>query len=185
MSVDPVTARYATALYGLAKRKGALAEVTRDVERIGRELASPAVRNVVLNPRSNAKQKRAALAGMASAMHPLTQNFVNLLVDKRREGVLASVATAFRRRVLDERGAVEGVIESARPLSPAEIDTIAKSFGARLARELVLSNKVVPELVGGARVLAANRMIDYSVQGRLDGLRRKLLDARLPSASGT
>jgi hypothetical protein len=25
-------------------------------------------------------------------------------------------------------------------------------------------------------------MIDYSVQGRMDGLRRKLLDARLPAA---
>jgi F-type H+-transporting ATPase subunit delta len=184
VNVDPVTTRYATALYGLAKRKGALAEVTRDVERIGRELASPAARSVVLNPRASIKQKRAAFASVAASLHPLTQNFVNLLFDKRREEVLAAVAIAFRRRVLDERGAVEGVVESARPLSEAEIDTIAKTFGARLSRELVLSNKVVPELMGGARVLAANRMIDYSVQGRLEGLRRKLLDARLPSAIG-
>lgn len=184
MNVDPVTARYAGALYGLAKRTGALAEVSRDVERIGRELAAPATRAILLNPRSDARKKRAALAEPLASMHPLTQNFVHLLIDKRREAVLGSLAAAFRRRTLDERGAVEGIVESARPLSEAELETIAKTFGPRLSRELVLANKIVPELVGGARVLAANRMIDYSVQGRLEGLRRKMLDARLPSATG-
>jgi F-type H+-transporting ATPase subunit delta len=184
VNVDPVTTRYGIALYDLAKRTGALAEVTRDIERIGREVAAPATRAVVLNPRSDARQKRAALAGVLGSAHTLTQNFVNLLIDKHREEVLRSIADAFRKRILDERGAVEGVVESARPLSEREVESIAATFGPLLSRELVLSNKIVPELVGGARVFAANRMIDYSVQGRLEALRRKMLDARMPSATG-
>ena len=54
---------------------------------------------------------------------------------------------------------------------------VRREFG----KQLLLTNKLVPELVGGARVLAGNRMIDYSVQGRLEALRRKLMDAPLPS----
>lgn len=184
MSLDPVTQRYAGALYGLAERRVALTEVARDVERIGQELDVPATRKIVLNPRGEARHKRAALAAVLATAHPLTQNFVNLLIDKRREEVLRSLAAAFRRRALEERGAVEGVVESARPLSDRELGSIATTLGARLSRELLLVNKIVPELVGGARVSAANRMIDYSVQGRLEALRRKLMDVRLPSATG-
>ena len=42
---------------------------------------------------------------------------------------------------------------------------------------------VNPTLVGGVRVFVAGKLIDYSVQGRLSGLRRKLLDARLPAGA--
>ncbi len=184
MNLDAVSLRYAGALYGLAQRHGALTEVARDVERIGRALDVASTRKLVLNPRAEAKHKRAALAALLAGAHQLTQNFVNLLFDKRREEVLRSLTAAFRRRELAERGAVEGVVESARPISDRELGSIAATLGARLSRELLLTNRIVPELVGGVRVIAANRMIDYSVQGRLEALRRKLMDARLPSTAG-
>ncbi|MFN0243710.1 MAG: ATP synthase F1 subunit delta [Planctomycetota bacterium] len=176
-----VTSRYADALYNLAARKGVLEAVQRDVERLSQELATPAGRAIVLNPRADAQKKRAHLAGVVGAFHPLTQNFVNLVLDKRREDVLARVGLAFRRRVLDERGAVEGFVDSARPLAPADVASIATALGGRMKKELLLTNRIVPELVGGARVIAANRMIDFSVQGRLEALRRRMLEAPLPT----
>lgn len=181
MIADAVTSRYADALYNLAARTGVLEAVQRDVERLSHELATPAGRAIVLNPRADAQKKRAHLAGVVGAFHPLTQNFVNLALDKRREDVLARVGQAFRRRVLDERGAVEGFVESARPLAPADVAGIATALGARMKKELLLTNRIVPELVGGARVVAANRMIDFSVQGRLEALRRRMLEAPLPT----
>lgn len=184
MIADPVTNRYAGALYNLAYRKGVLTEVVRDVERIGREMSTAAVRALVLNPRGDVNAKRAALAPALAHAHELTQNFVNLALDKRREDVLHGIAEAFRQRALEERGAVEGIVESARPLSEREVNAIATTLGGLLSRELLLKNHIVPELVGGARVIAANRMIDYSVQGRLEGLRRRMMDVRLPSATG-
>ena len=58
---------------------------------------------------------------------------------------------------------------------------MAAQLGVVLGKKVALKNKIVPELVGGARVVAGNRMIDWSVQGRMDALRRRMLDARLPS----
>jgi F-type H+-transporting ATPase subunit delta len=182
--VDAVTTRYAGALYGLAQRTGVLAEVARDVESIERELASGASRTIVFNPRVEREAKRAQLAPLLARMQPLTRNFVQLLLDKNRVEVLRGVGDSFRRRALEERGAVEGVAETARAIGAAELATIAASVGARIGKQVELSNRVVPELVGGVRVIAANRMIDYSVQGRLDGLRRKMMDVKLPSATG-
>jgi F-type H+-transporting ATPase subunit delta len=178
--LDAVTLRYSGALYGLAEKRGVLDSVARDVERLGRALAAPNVARVLDNPRIDMEEKRALLAPLIDGMHVLTQNCVQLLLDKRRERVLAGLAPAFRRRALDERGAVQGFVESSRPLPPEEIERLSRAIGARLGKELLLENRIVPELIGGARVLAANRMVDMSVQGRLEGLRRKMMDAAMP-----
>ena len=183
MIVDAVSARYTGALYGLAKRKGALDDVSRDIAALAAEVARPATRGLLFNPRIEREVKRAQLAPALGPAHPLTKNFVNLLLDKGREQVLKNLAAAWKRLSLDERGAIEGRIESARPLDPADVARLASSLSAGLGRTLTLENRVVPELVGGARVFAGNRMIDWSVRGRLESLRRKLLDARLPSAT--
>ena len=182
MIVDAVTARYAGALYGLARRKNALDAVSKDVGALATEIGRPASRGLLFNPRVLREAKRQHLAPFLAAAHPLTRNFVNLLLDKGRESVLESLAAAWRRLSLEERGAVEGRVESARPLDPADVSRIATTLSAQLGRALTLENQVVPELLGGARVYAANRMIDWSVRGRLESLRRKLLEVPLPSS---
>jgi F-type H+-transporting ATPase subunit delta len=181
--VDPVTTRYAGALYGLARRKDALDPVSKDIAALAAEVARTSTRGLLFNPRVEREVKRKQLAPLLAAAHPLTRNFVNLLLDKGREDVLQDLPAAWKRLSLDERGALEGRVESARPLDPADVSRLATTLSAKLGRSLTLENKVVPELLGGARVFAANRMIDWSVQGRLESLRRKLLEAHLPSAS--
>jgi F-type H+-transporting ATPase subunit delta len=180
VSLDPVTLRYSGALYNLAQRKGALPAVARDVDRLGRELAAPSLARMLENPRADKETKRKSLAPLIGDMHVLTQNCVNLLLDKGREAVLRKLALAFRRRELEERGAVQGIVESTRPLDHSDVQRLSEAIGARLGKQLLLENVIVPELIGGARVIAANRMVDMSVQGRLEGLRRKLMDASLP-----
>jgi F-type H+-transporting ATPase subunit delta len=182
VSLDSVTLRYTGALYGLARRKGVLQAVSRDMERLGRELATPALARLLENPRADIVAKRKALAPILDGMHELAQNCVNLLLDKRREGVLAGLALAFHLRELEERGAVQGVVESARALDASDVERLSAAIGARLGKELLLENRIVPELIGGARVLAANRLVDMSVQGRLEGLRRKMMDASMPTS---
>jgi len=180
--VDPVTARWALALYTLARRKGALAQVARDVDALSAEVARPATRAILVNPRVEREARRARLAPALASAHPLLQDFVDLLVDRGRERVLLHLHGAFRRLALEEQGAVEGVVESARPLEPATLERLATAVGARLGKQVRLVPRLEPRLLGGARVVAANRMLDLSVQGRLEALRGRLMDVRLPSA---
>ena len=151
MIVDPVTTRYAGALYGLAKRKSAVDAVTRDVAALAAEIAKTATRSLLFNPRVEREAKRVQLAPALASAHELTRNFVNLLLDKNREEVLRGLADAWRRLSLDERGAAEGRVESARPLDPAEIARIATALSKVLGRTLVLENTIVLTLLVGAR----------------------------------
>src|SRR4029077_12758877 len=113
----------------------------------------------------------------------LTQDFVNLVLDKRRVEVLRHLGAAFHRLDLQRRGAAEGVVESVRPLDAAEIARLAAALGPRLSKQLVLENRIVPELIGGLRVVVESKMIDASVTGRLEGLRKSLLAAALPAST--
>jgi F-type H+-transporting ATPase subunit delta len=136
---------------------------------------------VLVNPRLDLATRRSAIDVLVRGTHELTQNFVGLAFARGRVEVLVGLAAAFHRRILDDAGQVEGVVETARPMQPAEMDRVAADVGRVLGKKLILSNRVVPEVVGGARVIAGNRMLDGSVSGRLDALRRRLQDVPLPS----
>lgn len=179
MRVGSVTARYAGALFELAREKGVLDQVQRDAEFLREQLADDAVRAWLFDAGISLDAKRQHLEKLGPHMHELSFNLVRLLIDKRRLDVLPEMADAFRRCVLAERGAVEGVVESARPLEDGELQKLAASLGKKLGKEVLLTTRTVPELLAGVRVLVDNKMIDVSAQGRLQTLRSKLLGARL------
>jgi F-type H+-transporting ATPase subunit delta len=178
--IDPVTSRYAEALFGLARARGVLDAVRTDVAHLAAACAEGAAGAFVFDERLPLAARRARFAGHTSSCSPLVQDFVQLLFDKRRTEVLRSLGAAFHRRDLAERGAAEGVAESARPLAPDDLARLAGVLGPVLGKQLVLANRLRTDLIGGVRVLVESRMIDASLAGRLEGLRKSLLAAPLP-----
>lgn len=176
--IDPVTSRYSEALYRLAEARGALEAVRADVRRLAGEFGGALA--FVFDERLTLATRRARLAAGLAGAHALTQDFVQLVLDKRRVEVLRHFGAAFHRRDLEERGAAEGTVESARPLDALELAHLAAALGPRLGKQLALSNRIVPELIGGLRVVVESKMIDASLSGRLEGLRKSLLAAPLP-----
>jgi F-type H+-transporting ATPase subunit delta len=182
--IDPVTSRYAEALFGLAQARGALEAVRGDVARLASELSERGRLAFLFDARLPLEARRQRAAEHLSGLHALTQNFVNLVLDKRRVEVLRDLGAAFHRRDLAERGAAEGVVESARPLAASDLARLASALGPRLGKQLSLEGRVVPELVGGVRVVVESKMIDASVAGRLESMKKQLLAAELPRSAG-
>jgi len=179
--LDPVTNRYAEALFGLAKREGLLDVVRSEVERLARELARPGVGEFFSDVRVSVEARREKMRGITGSMAPLIQDFVSLLFDKRREDVLRGLGEAFKNRMLEEAGAAEGVVESARPLGAGEVARLATALGAQLGKRVTLENQVTPDVLGGVRVIVGSKMVDHSLRGRLDGLKKRMNSAPLPS----
>lgn len=179
MIAGSVTARYAAALFELAREQGLLERVAQDVDLLGAELDDPAVAAFLFDARVPVERKRRQLESLAVRLHPLTANFLRLLQDKKRLEVLRGLRGAFRRDLNRERNATEGYVESARPLGAAELASLAAALGGLLGKQVELENRVRPELLAGARVFVDNKLIDQSAAGRLEGLRGRLLAARL------
>jgi F-type H+-transporting ATPase subunit delta len=179
--IDPVTTRYVEALFHLAKERGALDAVAADVRRLGGELSKPGVGAFFADARVSLETRRAKLEPLLAGAHELLRNLVGLLFDKRREAVLAGLGAAFHQRMLAEKGAAEGVVESARPLDRSDVERLEIELGRRLGLHLRLSNEVEPTLIGGVRVIVGAKMLDRSLRGRLEGLEKRLYAAALPS----
>ena len=178
MRIGLVAARYAEALYGLAREKGALVAVQADVDALASVLAMPAGRTL-FDARVPQLETRKRVDLLSAKMHALTSNFLHLLLDKRRLEVLEELPAAFRRCALQDRGQVEGVVESPRPLGQGELAEIAVAVKSVIGKEVLLEARHNPELIAGVRVYVDNRLIDQSALGRLEGLRGKLLKARV------
>jgi len=182
--IDPVTSRYTEALFRLAQSRGALDAVRADVVKLAMELQEGGKLANLFDERLPLDARRASAKQHTAGMQALTQDFVQLVLDKRRVEVLRSIGAAFHRRDLAERGAAEGLVESARPLDSAELERLASALGPTLGKELSLENRIVPELIGGVRIVVESKMLDASVAGRLEGMRKRLLSTPLPHAEG-
>lgn len=174
-----VTNRYAEALFELARDKGVLDAVARDVEFLTAETGVEAVAAFLFDERVAPAEKRQRLAFLKPHVNGLTYHFVQLLCDKRRLEVLRDLGAVFRRRLLAERGAVEGLVESARPLDPAEVGSLGSALGRVFGKEVQLTSRIEPDLIGGVRVTVDHRMLDQSLRGRLRELRERLVQARI------
>lgn len=181
MIADPVTNRYAEALFRLAASRGVLDAVTEDMRRLASELASPAVAAFLFDARISHVERRDKIQPLVGGFHEFTQNLVSLLFDKSREEVLRGLPEAFRRRALVELGSAEGFVESARPLDTAAVEQMQRALSKSLGKNVTLTTRISPDLIGGVRVTVENRMVDISLAGRLQGLRRKLMEAPLPT----
>lgn len=179
MKTGSVALRYATALFELARERGALDAVAGDVERVAKLAADPERGAWLTDARISAAAKRERLEKLAADMHPLSTNFLRLLSDKRRLEVLGELRAAFRRCLLAERNSAEGVVESPRPLDGEQLSALSTSLGALLGKRVELEARVRPELLAGVRVLVDNKLLDQSAAGRLEGLGTKLRRARL------
>ena len=102
-------------------------------------------------------ERLAKLDDLLKNAHAHTRSFVGLLFQRRREEVLLQIGVAFEQRLLEERGAAKGVVESARPLDPAELEALSKDLSRRLGKDVTLTGRVDPTLVGGVRVLVGAR----------------------------
>jgi len=182
--IDPVTTRYTEAFFHLAQTRGVVDAVRADVVRLATELQEGGKLANLFDERLALDVRRKQAKEHTAGMQALTQDFVQLVLDKRRVEVLRSFGAAFHRRDLAERGAAEGLVESARPLEPGDLKRLAAALGPSLGKELTLANRIVPELIGGVRVVVESKMIDASIAGRLEGMKKHLLSIPLPHAEG-
>ena len=181
MILDPVTNRWADALFEVAKRSDALDEIQHDTERLSREVASPKVAAFLFGGGVSQGDRVAKMGALLEELHPKTRDFVKLLFERRRQDVLRGIGEAFKRKVYAETGRVEGTVATPRELGSEDLKQLEEAIGKRLRKTVVLTQRVDPELIAGVSVTVGARLFDSTVKGRLESMRERLLSAPLPS----
>jgi len=101
--------------------------------------------------------------------------FAALLVEGKRIDLIPAIALAFRS-ILDGEDSVARIqLSSARPLSAEKIGEIKDAWrSVSGARQVLVSETIDPELLGGFVLRSGSIRYDWSTKGRLERLRKKL-----------
>jgi F-type H+-transporting ATPase subunit delta len=98
------------------------------------------------------------------------QNVIKLMAENRRLTLLPEVAAIYEHMRADAEGKIEAVVTSAETLTEDETNAIVLSLKKRLGREVSLSARTDPSLLGGAVIRAGDLVIDGSIRGKLEKL---------------
>src|SRR5512140_1424675 len=123
---------YAEAAFRLAQEQNALPIWSQMLRLVGSVVADPRMAMALDNPRLAAGDKESLLLSVVGdKLDPLGRNFVRVLIESDRVSVLPQISTLFE----DLRNAAEGVakalIESAFPLSDAQVGELESALEKR------------------------------------------------------
>ena len=178
---DIAARRYAAALLDVASGTQAGDTVLAEIESFARQVAAvPALREILADPTVPSDAACRAVLAVATKMNlsELARGFLGLLASRRRLGRPDALVAALRAERDARAGRASGVLESAGPVSPAQVTRLRDAIGGALKKQLVLVEKRDPSLLGGLRIVVGDRVYDLSARTYLDSLRSHLLESR-------
>ena len=183
MLIEKIPALYGKALLEAAADADVLEDVVAEVSFVGGLLGEDAdLRLFVESPSIESAQKREVFE--KTFRGKATDTFINfllLLVDKGREAELAAILAAFGAFHDEHVGLVRAEVVSVEQLAEEEIDKLAAAIGASIDKQVIVSNKVDPEMLGGVIVRYQGMVADGSLRTALKELRSEMLSPKFES----
>lgn len=168
---------YAASLFEVAEEQGVLERVFEEYGSFRTLASESGLLKVLENPQIPKAEKKQILERLLEEAHPVFLNFAKLLVDKGREKLLDGGFSAFRDMVYEKTNRKEVVVETAVPLTDTQRQTLEQQLRAMLGKEPILREVLAPELVMGFQLYVDGRVIDASLSGKFDRLKRKLKES--------
>ncbi|QCO56379.1 F0F1 ATP synthase subunit delta [Pseudorhodobacter turbinis] len=172
-----IAARYATALFELAKESKGIQALEGDIDALDAALtASADLKALIASPVYSRDDQASAIAAIAKKMglSALTANTLALMASKRRLFVLPQLTTAVRGMISEEKGEVTAEVTSATKLSAAQAKDLAETLKARVGKDVKLKTAIDESLIGGLIVKLGSTMIDTSVKAKLAALQNAM-----------
>lgn len=162
------------ALYLYSKERGKEEEAYQALKSFLDVLeAEPLLLSYLNNPAVDGRRKKEKLDRLLAAAPGYFKAWAGVAFRKARSAFDPEEAREGFRRPYDlKRGYRRGLVYSARPLSSKEKDELRSALGGEKAR---LDYKIDPALIGGYRIYIDGRLIERSLEGKLDAGRKKLL----------
>ncbi len=169
--------RYAEAAFGVSRESGDYDIWQSALDAVVRLLQDPRAATVFTSPAVDPAEKQKALDQLVPPTAKMAHNFLAILIERDRLGQVPAIAEAFRERVNKERGIITADVTTAVAMDPDLQQTVARRLGTQLGHDpsrLVIRPHVDPAIIGGVVARVGDTLIDDSVRGRIERLRRTL-----------
>jgi len=172
--------RYATALFELAREAGAIDAVQADLDAFDALLAgTPDLVRLVRSPVFSADEQAKALTAVLerTGIDGLAANFLKVVTANRRLFAVRGMIKAFRALAARHRGEVTAEVAVAERLSEVRISEIKDTLRSVTGKDVQLSVRVDPAIIGGLIVKLGSRMVDSSLRTKLNAIKHAMKEA--------
>jgi len=175
-----VSQRYAQALLDIGVERGNFEQLGRELDRVAGLFKAPDLLELFRNPKFDAEARKRVLGELLLRVmvSPICRNFLFLLVDRNRIGILPEIVVAYHG-LADVRSArVRARVTVPRLLSEPDVARLRTVLQKATGREVVVEQQEDPALIGGMITRIGDRIYDGSIRSQLLRLRSELKAAR-------
>ena len=172
--------RYSRALFEVVKETNELEKVENDIKNLSFLMKnSSEIQNFIHNPTQSKENQNNVIRLLAKKLNfsKNLQNFMFLLVEKRRIFFSEKIFDSFIRLCSQKKGEVKASLISSKELSEAELDSISKELSSATSSTIKLNYKIDKELIGGLKLQLGSFMIDTSIKNKLNKYKQKMLES--------
>ncbi len=164
---------YAEALFQSAG--AAAAGLSAQLQSLASVAAHAQVRQFADIPTAHPGQVFDLIAGVAGVeLDAKVANLLRTIIDNGRLQALPEVASQFQALVNNASGVSDALIQSAYPIDAGQLAEVSAALEKRFGRKLNPTVALVPELIGGIRVVVGDEVLDTSVKARLEQMKLAL-----------
>ena len=172
-----IAQRYATAVFDIAKEGKSIKALESDVAALEAAMTDSAdLRTLLTSPLYSREEQSAAISAIAKKMKlsDTTSNVLALLASKRRLFVMPQLLAVLQERLAEERGEVTAEVTTAKKLTKAQADKLAKTLKAQVGKTITIKETVDESIIGGLIVKVGSKMIDTSIASKLNALQNTM-----------
>src|SRR5215208_4736382 len=129
------------------------------------------------SPRFSATEKKDAIRKIIDGGDERFLNFLELLAERHRLPATFRIRRSFDELWREEHKMLPVELTSAVELDEGLVGSIGDRIEERTGRRIELTTRIDPDIIGGIVLRVGNKVLDASVQGRLQRLRKQITRA--------
>jgi F-type H+-transporting ATPase subunit delta len=176
--VEEIARVYAESLFGVALERGKLEAIREQLGQFADAVAQNHDLQVFFfSPYFSSAEKRDGISRAVSGAEPELVNFLELLAEKHRMPVIFRIRDRLDELWARENRRLEVRLTSAVELDPEVVQRVGAEIERQTDRKIELESSVDEGIIGGLVLQVGNMVVDASLRGRLERLRKEVAQA--------
>ena len=176
-----VARRYAEAFFSIAQEQNKVDQYQQELEKLVQIIEETEnLKEYLAHLLVPANEKKEIVAKIFSdQISSTTLNFLNILIDKRREAYITAIALEYRDMADESRNIAKADLIAAQDVSEEDVKMLAEKLSASMGKTVQLKVSVDPSLLGGVKIRLGDQIIDGTVAKKLAMLKEQLKQVKI------